>query len=142
MSPRARNADGGLSEAAFQRQVLGLASFYGWRAYHTYDSRRSHKGFPDLVLVRGPELLFVELKTNKGRIRPEQAEWLNALHEVEEAVDALVTAADATTDAAGASVATAVEVHLWQPAHFDELHQRLARGRHLVPAHFAGNVAA
>lgn len=65
-----------LSEGAFQTQVLDLAALRGWRPYHTHDSRRSHKGWPDLVLARPPRLIAVELKTDTGRLTPEQRRWL------------------------------------------------------------------
>jgi hypothetical protein len=94
------------SEAVFMQQVIQLSKFYSWRYYHTHDSRRSAPGFPDLVLVRPPEILFVELKAEKGRVRPEQQEWISALH------------------------ACGLEVHLWRPGQWDEIHARLARGRH------------
>lgn len=110
---KARTADGALTEAAFQQQVLQLAGFYNWRCYHTHDSRRSQKGFPDLVLVRPPELIFAELKTDKGRVRPEQQEWLDDLVRVVDHEESGV-----------------VNVYLWRPRDFDKLHARLARGRH------------
>lgn len=112
------------SEAAFQQQVLNLATYYGWRSYHTHDSRRSKAGFPDLVLVRGPELIFAELKTDKGRVRPEQQEWITALQEVSEHADC---ARFIASDAGGQ---VRVDVYLWRPRDFDELHERLARGRY------------
>jgi hypothetical protein len=68
-----------LSERDLERLVVDAARLGGWLSYHTFDSRRSPAGFPDLVLVRPPTLLIVELKTAKGRLRPEQADWLNAL---------------------------------------------------------------
>jgi len=62
--------------------VEELARLEGWIAYHTYDSRRSQPGFPDLVLVRFPRLIFAELKSEKGRVRPEQQMWLDNLKKV------------------------------------------------------------
>ncbi len=38
-----------LSEADFMDQVIDLAHLYGWMVYHTYDSRRSAPGYPDLA---------------------------------------------------------------------------------------------
>jgi hypothetical protein len=38
-------------------------------------------GFPDLVLVRGPRLVFVELKSQVGRLTKEQLRWQEALLE-------------------------------------------------------------
>jgi hypothetical protein len=81
-----KQAPPAVTEAQFQSQVLHLARLYGWLPYHTYDSRRSHPGWPDLVLLRPPRLLFIELKAERGRLRPEQRRWLGDLaacgHEV------------------------------------------------------------
>jgi hypothetical protein len=115
-----------LSEAHFQRQVEQLAKYYGWRTYHTHDSRRSTPGFPDLVLVRGAELIFAELKTDKGRLRPEQRDWIADLQAVSTELCEVLCAA---TGAAGIHSDLAMDVYIWRPADFDELHGRLARGR-------------
>ena len=68
-----------MSEDELLAAVLELARWLGWRTYHTHDSRRSNPGFPDLVIVRDDRLLFVELKSTKGRLTAEQTEWLKAL---------------------------------------------------------------
>lgn len=70
---------GQITEREFQREVLQLAALFGYRCYHTHDSRRSHRGFPDCTLVRGERLIFAELKSMAGKVRPEQQEWLDAL---------------------------------------------------------------
>lgn len=81
------------TEAAFQSWVRTTAKRCGWVAYHTHDSRRSDKGFPDLVLVRGTTMLAVELKTAEGKVSAEQIEWLRRLGRV-----------------------TSVRVAVWRPA--------------------------
>lgn len=130
-----------MTERQFQQQVLNLATFYGWRAYHTHDSRRSQPGFPDLVLIRGPELIFAELKTAKGRVRTEQAEWITDLSRVHVAVHNARAAAERL--ATPTLELPAVDVYLWRPADFDELHARLARGRHRSePLHNPARAAA
>lgn len=69
-----------LTEQQWQRQVLEWAHRAGWRVYHTYDSRRSAGGFPDLVLVKpGYRVIFAELKAENGRISPQQKIWLEEL---------------------------------------------------------------
>jgi len=82
-APRAKMTATGtppsVSERQWQQQVLELATLYRWTWYHTHDSRRSPAGFPDLVLVRD-RVLFVELKTDRGRLTTEQLRWQNELY--------------------------------------------------------------
>ncbi len=61
--------------------VMDVAKATGWLIYHVPDSRRAPAGFPDLVLLRPPELLFIELKRmgKGGTLKPLQEEWINGL---------------------------------------------------------------
>ena len=82
--PEAANVAGNpiypaVKEDDFLAAVTELATLTGWLVYHTYDSRRSQAGFPDLVLARADRLIFAELKTNKGVIRAAQVTWLDTL---------------------------------------------------------------
>ena len=67
------------SEASFQKQVIVWAEQRGWFAYHVYDSRRCVAGFPDLVLVRRPHVIFAELKRQDGKVSEDQQAWLDEL---------------------------------------------------------------
>lgn len=71
-----------LTEREWSAQVVELARTLGWRhVYHTFDSRRSSRGFPDLVLVR-ERVVWLELKREDrraGRLTEQQREWLLAL---------------------------------------------------------------
>jgi ribosomal protein L37E len=98
-----------ISEKAWQTTVLDLARRGGWRSYHTFDSRRSSAGFPDLVLVRPPELIFVEVKAEKGKTTPEQDAWLEDLGVVAHMVACVEV------------VAHHVRVFVWRPSDFDEV---------------------
>ena len=73
-----------MGEATFQVAVIQLAQMYGWSYYHTHDSRRSVKGFPDLLLAH-PEhgQIFAELKTDTGRLTPAQIAWAELLQAAE-----------------------------------------------------------
>jgi len=93
-----------LSEKHFQAQVVELARLSGWLCYHTHDSRRSVAGFPDLVMVRAPRVVFAELKSQAGRIRPGQGQWLEALGGSE-----------------------SVEARLWRPSDWPEIEEALRR---------------
>lgn len=109
------NEKGELLEAGFQNQVIKLARLGGWGIFHAphggdrdrfaFGQIPEGKGFPDLVLARPPELLFRELKTDKGRMGAGQPEWLAAL------------------EACGA------DVGVWRPRDIDEITERLLRPR-------------
>ena len=76
-----------MTEAALQQAVIDLARWCGYLAWHDNDSRRNRPCFPDLVLIHtgNGRLIFVELKSEKGRVRPDQDVWLQHLgkrHEV------------------------------------------------------------
>lgn len=66
-------------EAYLQSNVLKLCISRRLLAYHTHDSRRSQPGFPDLVIVGPGGVLFVELKSETGRLSPDQKTWQEAL---------------------------------------------------------------
>lgn len=87
-----------MKEKELQDLVEELARRLGWLVYHTYDSRRSAAGFPDLVMVRHGRLIFAELKRQQGRVTPKQREWLQRLEVV--------------SQLAGGDL---VEVHEWRP---------------------------
>jgi hypothetical protein len=97
-----------LSEKDWQAQVIAEAARFGWLVYHTYDSRRSTSGFPDLVLVHPQRgVIFAELKSDKGKTSSEQDTWLAALRR-------------------GADTG-AVDVEVWRPSDATRVWTRLAR---------------
>lgn len=72
------------TEAEFQAAVVELALRCGCLVWHDFDSRKNAAGFPDLVIVHPNKrrVLFVELKSERGRVRPEQQEWIDAINAV------------------------------------------------------------
>jgi hypothetical protein len=94
-----------LSEKAWQAQIVELAGYYRWMVFHPYSMERSEPGWPDLTLVRPPELIFAELKTNTGRLTRAQVEWGRVLTAV-----------------------PGVDYFVWRPRDFDEIHKRLQNG--------------
>ena len=81
-----------LGEEDFRTQhVTPAARLYGWLVYHAPDNRpvraksgRTYvqnvaAGWVDLVLLRGPRSMFVELKKNNGYPTPEQRKCHEAL---------------------------------------------------------------
>ena len=69
-----------MTEAQYQKRITDLADWLGLRWFHSGSSRRdSCAGFPDLVVVGPGGLVFIEVKSDRGTVRPEQTEWLDAL---------------------------------------------------------------
>lgn len=93
------------TEKSFQQKVIDLARLQGWKVYHTYDSRRSEPGFPDLVLVKPGKLVFAECKTDSGKPTEAQKEWLIALAE-----------------------SSHPECYLFKPANWDKIETLLQKG--------------
>ncbi len=91
-----------LTEKEFLLQVSEVARLYRWRVYHPWLSIRSERGWPDVALCRPPRLILAELKTDRGKVTPHQAEWLALL-----------------------GACPGIEVHLWRPADFDAIAEAL-----------------
>ena len=70
-----------VSEKDWQKCVTDFASKHGWHWHHQKVSKMSKEGWPDLVLARPGELLFVELKTESGRLTAAQENWRDWLLE-------------------------------------------------------------
>jgi hypothetical protein len=112
-----------ISEADLQTAVIDTARVFGWRVAHFRPARTKHgwvtpvaadgKGFPDLVLVNDTRLLFVELKSDKGKPSREQEQWLEGLNQV-------------------AAVCDQVGVHLWTPADWPARITNVLSGREVV----------
>lgn len=71
--------DAAMTEAQLFESVRDHLNTFGWLWYHTYDSRRSNGGFPDIIAVKDGRLLAVELKSMKGQVTPEQRSWQLAI---------------------------------------------------------------
>jgi hypothetical protein len=122
-----------VTEDEFQSAVIELAQRLGWLVAHFRPARTEHGwrtavsgdglGFPDLVLVRNTRLLFVELKSERGRVRPEPALWLAALEVVAAAARGAVAAVDpgVAPNVAGLAVA----VHVWRPSDWPAVEREL-----------------
>ena len=78
-----------MRESEFQGIVIDMAHLYGWRVAHFRSVRTppgyrtpvaaDGAGFPDLVLAKRGELIFAELKTERGRMSDAQREWIKLL---------------------------------------------------------------
>lgn len=85
------------AERDFQADVEKFARSRGWLVYHTRDSRKSEKGFPDGICLRDGRQVVFELKVGTNKPTPQQEEWLAAFR------------------AAGA------EIFVWKPEHWPEI---------------------
>src|SRR6202042_3444903 len=93
-----------MSEKVFQGAVIALAERNAWKVYHTYDSRKSEAGFPDLTMARGRRVVFAELKSEDGRLTAPQLTWGELL----------------------AGVGGTVEYYCWRPSDWSEIVRTLS----------------
>jgi hypothetical protein len=89
-----------MSERAYQWRIIALARQLGWFEYHTFDSRKSRAGFPDLVLIR-ERIVYAEVKAERGKTTPTQDDVLQRLR-----------------NAGG-------EVYVWKPSDYDDVQRIL-----------------
>ena len=70
-----------VTETDLREQVRDLCKLFGWKMYFSWTSLHSPRGFPDLVLAcpERKRVIFAELKSDKGKLTPEQVEWLDVL---------------------------------------------------------------
>lgn len=114
-----------ISENVFQSEVIKAARIHGWKIAHFRPAMTKHgwvtavagdgAGFPDCVLIREQRLIFAELKSDKGKLHPQQKEWLESLK-------------------AGQSVVrrnggeyVSYEVYLWRPSDIDTIWEILGK---------------
>ena len=107
-----------MTENEFQQSIIDYARMNGWRIFHAQTSRiqrkdgsvyyatagiADSKGFPDLIMLKGRDIVVVEVKSDKGKCSDEQTEWLDAW------------------ELAGAFV------YVWRPSEWPEIERRLGR---------------
>jgi hypothetical protein len=91
------------TERAFQEAVVRFAKLQGWLVMHQWSSLHSPAGFPDLVLVRPPFVVYAELKRCNKYPTDAQQEWLDALERCGE------------------------EAYVWHPCEWPQIEARLGR---------------
>jgi len=93
-----------IKEREWQNHVMKIASDLGWLYYHAPDNKPINgriqnitAGFPDLVLVKAPRIIYVELKRETGKLSPMQEKWLYLLR------------------------ACGQEAHVWRPSNLNDV---------------------
>jgi hypothetical protein len=99
-------------EGDWQETVIGCARVNGWLLTHFRPARtdqgwrtplQGDKGFPDLVLLRAPRLIFAELKRQRAKPSADQERWLEEL------------------------LRAGQEAYVWRPGDWDEVQRILGK---------------
>lgn len=117
-----RLIDAAVLEADLQASVCDQLTKLGWSYHHETDSRRSESGLPDLICWKGEavvgkaavfapppiripgRVLFVELKRQKGKLRPPRTDAKGKYHRGQmETLNELA--------------ASGAETAIWRPSH-------------------------
>lgn len=81
-----RLTDGVLTEAQWQKQIEDALTVFGYWWMHVPSNvvvcprckhkiyRGIRKGFPDILAIKPPDILWIELKRERGQLEPEQTE--------------------------------------------------------------------
>jgi len=102
-----------VTEAQFQSSLIKWAKTFGWRVHAERPAQYSDgrwathvqgdAGWPDLVLVRPPRMIFAELKVGKNKLSDAQIAWWRVL------------------------TATSTEVYEWRPEQWSQILAALSR---------------
>ena len=73
-------------ERHFTQEVIDTAQHYGWQPFHLRDRESAAivrgKGFPDLVMFRGDQLIVAELKRDEASLlSSDQVGWIDAFRQ-------------------------------------------------------------
>jgi hypothetical protein len=83
-----------MTERAWMAQVVQYARLMRWKVWHDAATNRRRRcdscgawsagarnpaGLPDLILVRRPRVVWVELKAGRGGLSAPQREWIDDL---------------------------------------------------------------
>lgn len=94
-----------VTEAQVQAAVRDMAEILGWTVFLTWRSIHSPKGELDLRLIKPPRVLFIECKTEKGKLTLEQKRTYDLLRQC-----------------------PGVEVYIIRPSHLDAIRYILQHG--------------
>jgi hypothetical protein len=82
-----------MSESDYQQTIIEYAQLRGWRVAHVRNVRiqrangtyyyespvQGDQGLPDLILGRNGEVIFIEVKSDTGKLSDDQKKWIDAL---------------------------------------------------------------
>ena len=82
-----------IAERELQATIIEACETLGLRVFHVHDARREVQGrsgrrlvgdaqaagYPDLTIAGNGRTVWAELKSGRGKLEPEQAEWLDML---------------------------------------------------------------
>jgi len=78
--PTARTQlDRAMTEAAWMRVLIKAARDAGWLCFHAWTAVHSEAGYPDLTLVRGGRVMWIETKREGLQLTGRQRAWCDAL---------------------------------------------------------------
>ena len=84
--------DSKITEREFQDSVIELFQRYKWHICHFRPARtqegwrtaiQGDKGFPDTLITKDGQLIIAEIKSEGGKLSPEQIDWYTLLSLVE-----------------------------------------------------------
>jgi hypothetical protein len=75
---------GAVTEAELRAAVVKLAHQHGWLVFSLPMAKlrrpvKNATGYPDLTLARNGEVLWLELKTERGQLSDDQLRWQRTL---------------------------------------------------------------
>lgn len=70
-----------VTETDIMHQIRDFLKLHGWMVIRNHQTLGSHPGVPDLTAIRGGKVVWIEVKTPKGRLSKTQEKFLQELED-------------------------------------------------------------
>jgi Holliday junction resolvase len=70
-----------IPESQIQKEIKEYLQWKGWYVYKNHQSLGSHRGLFDLTAIKNGRVVWIEVKTPRGKVSPFQEQFMKEIRE-------------------------------------------------------------